>query len=71
MKHYAEQFELFGSAPKPVSPLRKPITANIRVGKINTRHFGRREVTGLCMPKGDGACDAFDRAMAERYDEDF
>lgn len=59
-KHIADQFEL---------PFNKPVKANIEVGKLPSI-VTRGEIAGLCMPKGDGAIDAFERGLSDLLNED-
>lgn len=67
MKHIAEQFELpLNKAGKG----RKMVVANVRVGKI-PRFVTGLEIAALCMPRGDGACDAFERDLGMGDDDEF
>lgn len=66
MKHIAEQFEL----PLNKAPKRPTVVANVRVGRM-PRFVTGLEIAALCMPRGDGACDAFERDLAMGELNDF
>lgn len=66
MKHIAEQFELpLNKAGKG----RKTVVANVRMGKM-PRFVTGLEIAALCMPKGDGAQEAFERDLSMAGDDD-
>lgn len=41
-----------------------------RACRINVRHLHRLDVAKMCAPRGEAACDAFDRDFSDSFDSD-